>query len=309
MKIIRKIWSDSYSKKIFIFLSCISLVSITLLISSVIKQANTENKVQENPSDNNTSELQNSLRNELDDLEERHESLLDEYGEVNKELQYQDSIIQSNIAEIKQLLRRNDLLSDDLKAAKEKIRSLQNIAKQYLSTIDSLIVENENLVILKDSVIAENQSINWKNYTLNKENEILSEKVSIGSVLEVLSLSIAPIRYTRAGKEKSTKYATKVQKLRVCFTIGANAISETEPKTVYIQLVNSNGQVIESADKFIKLEDTVLNITSSSSFDYNNIEMEHCFDWQRTQPLIKGTYTLNLIIEGRIAKQLVFKLR
>ena len=309
MNILRKIWSDSYSKKVVIFLFFISLVSTTLLINQVIKQRNSENIVQEPPLDKNTSELQNSLRNELDDLEEEYESLLDEYGNVNKELEYQDSIIQSKITEIKQLLRRNDLLADDLNEAKAKIISLQNIAKQYLSTIDSLTIENANLEQEKDSVIAENQSVNWKNYTLNKENEILSKKVSIGSVLELLNASIAPIKFTSRGKEKTTKYAKNVQILRVCFTLGANAISDAETKTVYMQLINSNGKIIESNENQITMDDTVLNITSLSSFDYKNIEMEHCFDWQRTQPLIKGNYKLNLIIEGRISKQLTFKLR
>ena len=102
MKLIRKIWSDSNSKKVFIFLIFISLVSTTLLINQIIKQRNLENIVQELPLDKNTSELQNSLRNELDDLEENYEALLDEYGNVNKELEYQDSIIQSKITEIKQ---------------------------------------------------------------------------------------------------------------------------------------------------------------------------------------------------------------
>lgn len=309
MNILRKIWSDSYSKKVVIFLFFISLVSTTLLINQVIKQRNSENIVQEPPLDKNTSELQNSLRNELDDLEEEYESLLDEYGNVNKELEYQDSIIQSKITEIKQLLRRNDLLADDLNEAKAKIISLQNIAKQYLSTIDSLTIENANLEQEKDSVIAENQSVNWKNYTLNKENEILSKKVSIGSVLELLNASVTPIKFTSRGKEKTTKYAKNVQILRVCFTLGANAISDAETKTVYMQLINSNGEIIESNENQIIMEDTVLNITSLSSFDYKNIEMEHCFDWQRTQPLIKGNYKLNLIIEGRISKQLTFKLR
>ena len=108
MKLIRKIWSDSNSKKVFIFLIFISLASTTLLINQVLKQRNLENIVQEPPLDKNTSELQNSLRNELDDLEENYEALLDEYGNINKELEYQDSIIQSKITEIKQLLRRND---------------------------------------------------------------------------------------------------------------------------------------------------------------------------------------------------------
>ena len=78
---------------------------------------------------------------------------------------------------------------------------------------------------------------------------------------------------------------------------------------VYMQLINSSGEIIESSENQIIVNDTATNITTSSSFDYNNTEMEHCFDWQRTQPLIKDTYVLNLIIEGRVSKQLKVKLR
>ncbi len=309
MKLIRKIWSDSNSKKIFIFLIFISLVSTTLLINQVLKQRNLENIVQESPLDKNTSELQNSLRNELDDLEEEYESLLDEYENVNQELTDQDSIMLSQITEIKQLLRRNDLLADDLNEAKAKIISLKNIVDELFTTIDSLNTKIDSLTTKNDSVIAENQSVNWKNYTLKKENETLYEKVSKGSVLEVLNATVSLIRFNNRGVPKTTKYAKKVQNLRVCFTLGANAISDAETKTVYMQLINSTGEIIESNENQITMDDTVLNITSSSSFDYKNIEMEHCFDWQRTQPLIKGSYKLNLIIEGRISKQLTFKLR
>ncbi len=309
MKIISKIWSDRSTKILFIFLIFTALVSTVLLIRSVIKQKEIENNFQQTNIDNNTSELQNSLRNDLDDLQEQYESLLDEYGNVNQELQYQDSIIRSKINELKELLRRNDLLANDLKVAKEKIISLQNIAKRYVYEIDSLANENKNLVIIKDSVIAQNRNINWKNYTLNKENEILSEKVSVGSILKVISADITALKYTNRGKEKTTKYAKNVQNIRVCFTIGANLISNSENKIVYMQLINSSGKIIESSEDQIIVDDTATNITTSSSFDYNNNEMEHCFDWQRTQPLTKDTYVVNLIIEGRVSKQLKIKLR
>ena len=191
----------------------------------------------------------------------------------------------------------------------EKIISLQNIAKRYVYEIDSLANENKNLVIIKDSVIAQNRNINWKNYTLNKENEILSEKVSVGSILKVISADITALKYTNRGKEKITKYAKNVQNIRVCFTIGANLISNSENKIVYMQLINSSGEIIESIEDQIIVDDTATNITTSSSFDYNNNEMEHCFDWQRTQPLTKDTYLVNLILEGRVSKQLKIKLR
>ena len=62
-------------------------------------------------------EQKNMLRDELDDIIDEHDDLLDEYGELNEQLHEKDSLIQDQIAEIRNLIRTKS----DLKEARRKI--------------------------------------------------------------------------------------------------------------------------------------------------------------------------------------------
>ena len=282
----------------------IFFVIILLFIGLLIFQVNQEKKQYEIRMQ--YIEEKNALRDDLDDLIDEHDGLLEEYGELNNHLHDKDSIIRNQISEIRDLIRTKD----DLEEARKKINILKEIAKKYLSNIDSLLVINENLVIEKDSVIKENRNINWRNYTLNKQNQKLAEKVSKGSVLDVLKIDVKAIRYRRTGKEVSTHFAKKAQKVKVCFTIGANQISDEEEKIVFMQLIDADGKLIQGKEDIeVAVNDSILYCTSSYAFDYKNIEMNNCFEWQRVQKLESGAYLINLIIEGRIAAQQQLKLR
>ena len=251
-------------------------------------------------------EEKNALRDDLDDLIDEHDDLLDEYSDLNDQLHKKDSVIQNQIAEIRNLIRTKN----DLSEARKKITALKEIAKRYLANIDSLLVVNENLKIEKDSVIKVNKDINWKNYKLNKQNKKLTEKVNRGSVLEILDIDVKTVRYRGTGREVSTRFAKKVQKVIVCFTIGANQISDAEEKLVYLQLLSSNGEIIAGdKDLLVNVNDEDISYTASATFEYENVEMISCFEWERIQQLERDIYLINLIIEGRIIGQQELKLR
>ena len=252
-------------------------------------------------------EQKNMLRDELDDLIDEHDDLLEEYGDLNNHLHEKDSIIQDQIAEIRNLIRT----TSNFKEAREKISILRGIAKKYLANIDSLLVLNEELILEKDSVVRVNKNINWRNYKLNRQNKQLSEKVSKGSVLDFFDIEIIPIRYRRGtGKELATKFAKKVQKVRICFFVGANQISNADIKTGYIQIIDNEGKVVlGKEDVKTTIGDSIINCTSVTTFEYNNIELNHCMDWERVHQLSSGLYQVNLIFEGNITTQATFKLR
>jgi len=258
-------------------------------------------------------EEKNMLSDELDDLIDEHDDLLDEYGDLNEQLHEQlhekDSLIQQQIAEIRNLIRTKS----DLKEARKKIEMLKSISKKYIANIDSLLVVNGTLISLNDSVVKVNQNITWKNYELNKQNVDLSEKVSKGSVLDlqIKKDDIEIIYYRSTGKERHTNRAKKVQKIRTHFTVAANPISVAEMKTVYMQIINENGELMQGNElhETIIVADSVVKCTSASDFEYNNIEMEHWIEWERVQILLPGIYFVNLIIEGNIADKTTLKLR
>ena len=227
------------SKKFWFYILFIIIVGLlALLVSKEIKQ-NKDNAIRIQ-----YIEEKNALRDDLDDLIDEHDNLLEEYGDLNNQLHDTDSIIKNQIVEIRNLIRTKD----DLTEARKKITILKDISKRYLSNIDSLFLINAALTNEKDSIIKENKNINWKNYKLSKQNEQLVEKVNRGSVLEVLDLNIECLRYRRTGKEVITRSAKKTQKVRVCFTIGANQLSLAEEKNVFMQLLDPKGNLIEAKE-------------------------------------------------------------
>lgn len=288
------------NRKIIIFFS----VVVIALIASLFFQKNQmeeemELKIQ-------FIEEKNMLRDELDDLIDEHDDLLEEYGNLNEQLQEKDAIIQQQITQIRNLIR----VKNDLNEARKKIAVLKEISKKYLANIDSLIVLNQKLHIAKDSVIKENKNINWKNYKLNKQNEKLVEKINKGSVLELFDFDIETIKIRSSGKELITSKARKVQKIKVCFTIGANHISNAEKKVLYMQLIDSRGNLIlgnENVD--VLVNDSTLKATTFTEFEYKNIKTTNCFEWERVQQLQSGYYLMSLILEGRIAAEKTFELK
>jgi hypothetical protein len=251
-------------------------------------------------------EQKNMLRDELDDIIDEHDDLLDEYGALNEQLHEKDSLIQEQIAEIRNLIRTNS----DLKEARRKIEKLKSISKKYIANIDSLLVLNEQLTNEKDSVISVNKDINWRNYKLNKQNEELAKTVNKGSVLTLENMEVEAIKYKITGKEASTKHAKKTQKISVCFTVLANSIAKAEGKTVYMQLIDNNGIVIiGNKNVHVSISDNQVVCTDSSEFNYDNIEMTHCFEWERVHILTSGYYLINLIIEGKVVLQTTLKLK
>ena len=300
MNKIKELWSNSTARKIIIlFLGIVILLIGSLFFQQNRMEQQMQLKVQ-------FIEQKNMLRDELDDLIDDHDDLLDEYGDLNEQLYEKDSVIQNQIAEIRSLIRTKS----DLDEARKKIATLKDISKRYLANIDSLLILNGVLVLEKDSVVKVNKDINWKNYKLNKKNKKLEEKVSKGAVLEVFDAKIETIRYRSTGREFVTRYAKKVQKIRTCFSISANQISDSEIKTIYLQVIDGSGKLVLGTNILTtNVADSTYNCTSSAEFEYKNIEMTHCFEWERVQVLSAGAYHVNLIIEGSIAAHLDFKLR
>ena len=247
-------------------------------------------------------EQKNILRDELDDLIDEHDDLLEEYGDLNEQLFQKDSLIQQQIAEIRNLIRTKN----DLKEARLKIENLKRIAQNYVKDIDSLYNVTERLSSEKDSVIRVNKDINWKNYKLNKTNIKLSEKVNMGSTLKIKDITVEPFRYRGTGKEVSTRSAAKTQTLRTCFYISANLIAEAGEKEVLLQFVNPENNILCSSDTIIS--NNVL-FSASTTIDYKNQQLFVCLDWQRYVPLVEGNYIVKIYIDNVFTSETDFKLR
>lgn len=314
MKFINSILKAEKTTKILVLATVIILSSIVAIIFLLSKNSEIKKEVEKSKLINkqklNVLEQKEILNRQFYDLIDEHNALLQEYEGLNNEMDSKDSIIQNQINEIKELLQNQNFLNKDLKNAKNKIAELQKIAKRYQIRIVELTDSLSSLTIINDSVIKVNKTINWKNYTLNKENQKLSDKISKGSALELINVSVTAYRTRRSGDRK-TERAKKVQFIEICFEVTANKISDAGIKTIYMQIISPSGEIFgENRDAVMELNDQSLFYpTTSSSINYLNEQLASCIRWQRINQLEKGLYEIKLVLDGNVVSQSTIKLK
>ena len=314
MKFINSILKAEKTTKILVLATAIILSSIVAIIFLLSKNSEIKKEVEKSKLINkqklNVLKQKEILNRQFYDLIDEHNALLQEYEGLNNEMDSKDSIIQNQINEIKELLQNQKFLNKDLKNAKNKIAELQKIAKRYQIRIVELTDSLSSLTVINDSVIKVNKTINWKNYTLNKENQKLSDKISKGSALELINVSVTAYRTRRSG-EKKTERAKKVQFIETCFEVTANKISDAGIKTIYMQIISPSGEIFgENRDAVMELNDQSLFYpTTSSSINYLNEQLASCIRWQRINQLEKGLYEIKLVLDGNVVSQSTIKLK
>jgi len=253
-------------------------------------------------------EEENNLRSELDDIIEQFDNSRDEIDNLNIDLDEKQSEINNLKSEIRDLLN----IKHDLKEAKKKIVTLQNISKKYFAQVDSLLGKTEKQRGVIDSLTLENKEITNKNEDLNQKNTDLNTRLDVGSILEIFEIEIDKLKYGSHGQERKVIKTKNIQVLRCCFKISANSIAKAENKSVYIQYISPKGKLLQSSstpEKSIFLyEDTTIQATTYSEFNYQNNEIELCVDWERRDILETGKYKILFFIEGTLVGKSSFKL-
>ena len=253
-------------------------------------------------------EEENNLRSELDDIIEQFDNSRDEIDNLNIDLDEKQSEINNLKSEIRDLLN----IKHDLKEAKNKIVTLQNISKKYFAQVDSLLGETEKQRGVIDSLTLENKEITNKNEDLNQKNTDLNTRLDVGSILEIFEIEIYKLKYGSHGQERKVIKTKNIQVLRCCFKISANSIAKAENKSVYIQYISPKGKLLQSSStpekSIFVYEDTTIQATTYSEFNYQNNEIELCVDWERRDILETGKYKILFFIEGTLVGKSSFKL-
>ena len=253
-------------------------------------------------------EEENNLRSELDDIIKEFDNSRDEIDNLNIDLDEKQFEINNLKSEIRDLLN----IKHDLKEAKKKIVTLQNISKKYFAQVDSLLGKTEKQRSVIDSLTLENKEITNKNEDLNQKNTDLNTRLDIGSILEVFEIEIDKLKYGSHGQERKVIKTKNIQVIRCCFKISANSIAKAENKSVYIQYISPKGKLLQSSSTHEKsifvYEDTTIQATTYSEFNYQNNEIELCVDWERRDILETGKYKILFFIEGTLVGKSSFKL-
>lgn len=243
-----------------------------------------------------TAAEKESLSAELQRVKTEYEKLNQENATLQNQLSARDEEIRQQIAKIQALIKSGD--ATQLKKAREEMNNLRTMNQNYITQLDSLRTANKYLndqnLALSENLTSATKSVE----NLNQQNNLLSNKVAIASVLKTTGLKAQGVRYKSNGKESETTKAKTTERIKSCFTILENLVVDKGPKDIYIRVLSPDGAVMSTSSETFMYNGQATLYTTKESIMYENRNTDLCVYWQKGSSYNAGKYTIELYCEG-----------
>ncbi len=243
-------------------------------------------------------------------------SLSNEFEAINSEFrQYEnqavqmanDTILAKYTAaknKVEQLIK--ELNSEKTKNAKRikdlesQIATLRGLLRNYIAQVDSLTKENAGLRAENQEIKSRNKALNSQVAEISGKNKTLTERMTLAEKLNVTGLTLTPLK--KNGKQE--KNVTKAKQLKVTFTIPQNNSTPVGAKTIYLRIVNPEGQLLGNAGSF-SFEGGNVPCSAKKTIEYTGDEMSGVtIYWDVNTTLTPGDYLVELFADNfRIASR------
>ncbi|MEW7280612.1 hypothetical protein ABW636_18645 [Aquimarina sp. 2201CG1-2-11] len=252
-------------------------------------------------------------------------------------LQQEKDLIESELGELitkyDNAIALNEVMDDHLLKAKERIVVLLDSVKdndanlalisRYRREVGKLKKERDRLFKLADSLTTANTQLTTDldststalNQTiilsdsLQTQNSKLADIVERGSALTASNIKAEGVRVRNSGKISGSTKASRAEKVRVCFTLSPNKLTEKGDKDLFVQVINPENNLI--GDKIsVNFDDAVLTYSGRNKVFYENEALDVCVLVDAAEgELVKGNYVVNLFSGPKMISNTQFELR
>ncbi|AXT52198.1 hypothetical protein D1818_15635 [Aquimarina sp. BL5] len=262
------------------------------------------------------------------------------YNEEKREkaiLQQEKDLIESELGELitkyDNAIALNEVMDDHLLKEKQRVVVLLDSLKDYDANValiaryrrevSKLKKERERLFKLADSLTTANAQLATDldststalserivfSDSLASQNSKLAEIVERGSALQASGIKAEGVRVRNSGKITTTSRSSRAEKVRVCFTLSPNKLTEKGDKDLFVQVINPENNLI--GDKVsINFDDAVLTYSGRNKVFYENDALDVCVLVDASDgELVKGNYVVNLFSGPRMISNTQFELK
>lgn len=232
------------------------------------------------------------------------EDLLTMQAEVNE---YSAMAISNDslIAMIDEQKQKIQLLLDEIKTVKatdakrikdlkDELSVVRSVLYDYIRQVDSLNRVNTALRNENAQVREQMKQVDQRNAQLTKQKEDLSAKVTRAAMIDV---SIEGVRLlTKKGKE--TSKLSKVQSIAIDLDIAKNVTTSVGYKTIYLRILQPDGDVITRRGDTFKFEGNYIAFTAKKDIEYKGERLQETVFYSVNTTLLPGTYKADIFIDG-----------
>tara|TARA_R110001592_G_scaffold88409_3_gene260391 strand:- start:1823 stop:2761 length:939 start_codon:yes stop_codon:yes gene_type:complete len=241
------------------------------------------------------------LNTEKDRVQAELEDMLAQYNALETTNETIKGELEAEKAKIEDLLKKMKGKDWTIYKLKKETETLRTIMKGFVVQIDSLNTANQELKAENTVVRNELSSEKDRTENLSKENEGLSNKVTIASYLKTVGLTSYGIRVKNDNTGKENDRAKKIDKIRTSFTVQKNEITPPGNKTIYVRILTPDGKVLsEKTDDSNKFDFNGIRglFSAKKDINYQNKEVELTIDWVKTDEFPVGEYSVEIYADG-----------
>lgn len=228
--------------------------------------------------------------------------------------------------ELDKLIAEKSAEMDEAKLKMEKLvrenKGISGLKKQIaeLKKINSDFEQQANLLIKQNSELASQvTTLKGQNDQLSSKMNGLDDKIEYAKNLKAYNIDVKTMKLTNSGKEISTVKARKTNRIEAEFDIVENVFANAGEKTVQIIIKDPSGMALmedeegenylASTEKFVSPDFN--KYTKSMMVNYKNKDhhVSVNYDYDKKLKLKKGSYTLEIYIDGKLTGKKDFQLK
>ncbi len=227
-----------------------------------------------------------NLNRELSSVKSTNEAL-------NRSLEAEKTRIEELLAELQTEKTNSKAL---INRYKREINNLKALVKRYAITIENLEAENAKLKEDNMQLTTDLQTTTLRAEEAEANSERLAELVKKGQYIPARDIELTNLK----RNEKETSRIKRARKLKVDFTLVTNEIAQPGTRTVYARLIGPDGYLHTADNRTFEYNGNTLGYTASRDIDYRNEDLMVSVYLDDVKKLPKGTYTVEVYMDGNM---------
>ena len=188
---------------------------------------------------------------------------------------------------------------------KKELATLRKIMRNYVIQIDSLNRANEQLRVERNEAVNKYRQASTTAASLKRENEKLTERVTLASKLDATSISVTPVN----SRGKLAKRIKKMEQFVINFKLAKNVTAPVGEKVVYVRIMKPDDDIlVKSRGDVFTFEGKDINYSIKKMIEYEGEEVPVTMYWNIEEFLSPGTYRVDIFADGNLIGQRSFTL-
>ncbi len=189
---------------------------------------------------------------------------------------------------------------------KKELSTVRGVLRTYIAQVDSLNKLNIQLKEENKAVVEKYQKITASATELKKQKEALSEKVTLASKLDAVSIKVEAL----TGRNRDTERISRAEKIKLDFLITKNITAPIGEKTIYVRILKpDNTALTKNRGDLFKYEDQEIEYSMKKLIEYTGEEQTVEMFWFIEEFLNPGEYRVDIFADGNLIGQKSFELK